>query len=88
MCNNVSVDIDKYRQYVALEEAVQSFFNDYLNKVEESDSGYLFHPIHIGCCRVMKMKPLGELIEKMRELSGAAEDTLSRSATKKGYNDE
>lgn len=61
-----------------LKELVKTFFNDYLNLVEESDSGRLFHPVTIGSCRVMLMEPLGELLEKMRELSGADLDPLSK----------
>jgi len=59
-----------------LKEAVKEFFNKYLNRVEESDSGYLFHPIGVSCCRVMMLRPLGNLLETMRELSGADKDTL------------
>ena len=59
-----------------LKEAVKEFFNKYLNYVEESDSGSLFHPISVSCCRVMMLEPLGKLLETMRELSGADEDTL------------
>ena len=59
-----------------LKEVVKEFFNKYLSYVEESDSGYLFHPISVCCCRVMMLEPLGKLLETMRELSGADEDTL------------
>lgn len=59
-----------------LKEAVKEFFNKYLNRVEESDSGYLFHPIGVSCCRAMMLEPLGKLLETMRELSGADKDTL------------
>lgn len=76
MCNNVPVDVDEYRRLTTLEASVKSFFDDYLNKVEESDSGYLFHPISVSCCRVMKLKPLGELLENMRKLSGAGDNPL------------
>ena len=59
-----------------LKEAVKEFFNKYLNRVEESDSGYIFHPICVSCCRAMMLEPLGKLLETMRELSGADKDTL------------
>lgn len=59
-----------------LKKAVKEFFNRYLNRVEESDSGYLFHPISVSCCRVLMIEPLGKLLETMRELSGADQDTL------------
>jgi DNA-directed RNA polymerase subunit N (RpoN/RPB10) len=57
-----------------LKEAVKEFFNKYLNRVEESDSGRVFHPITVSCCRAMMIQPLGELLERMRVLSGANED--------------
>lgn len=59
-----------------LKEAVKELFNGYLNYVEESDRGYLFHPVVVSCCRVMMLEPLGKLLETMRELSGADKDTL------------
>lgn len=76
VCNNVSVDVDEYRRLATLEASVKSFFDDYLNKVEESDSGYLFHPVAVSCCRALKLKPLGELLDNMRKLSGASKDPL------------
>jgi len=54
-----------------LKECVKEFFEQYLNRREESDSGRMFAPIYVSCCRVMKTKPLNELLEKMRVLSGA-----------------
>ena len=59
-----------------LQLAVKEFFNKYLNIVEESDSGRLFNPITIGCCRVMKVEPLGQLLEKMRVLADADKNPL------------
>ena len=56
-----------------LKECVREFFEQYLNRREESDSGRMFAPIYVSCCRVMKTKPLNELLEKMRVLSGAGE---------------
>lgn len=52
---------------------VKSFFEDYLDIQEESDSGRVFSPIHISCVRVMKVEPLTNLLIRMRELSGAKE---------------
>jgi hypothetical protein len=54
-----------------LKELVRSFFDDYLNTWERRQDGSIYRPISIGCGRVMKMEPLGELLEKMRELSEA-----------------
>jgi 3'-phosphoadenosine 5'-phosphosulfate sulfotransferase (PAPS reductase)/FAD synthetase len=56
-----------------LKECVKEFFEQYLNRREESDGGRMFAPIYVSCCRVMKTKPLNELLEKMRVLSGAGE---------------
>lgn len=52
-----------------LKVLVKSFFDDYLDVVEVSDLGNEFHPIHISCCRAMKMEPLGKLLKRMKELS-------------------
>ena len=52
-----------------LKEVVKSFFDDYLDIQEESDSGKMFNPITISCCRVLKVEGLNEVINKMRELS-------------------
>lgn len=60
-----------------LKECVHEFFTKYLNRVEESDSGRAFNPITIGCCRAMMIEPLGELLERMRMLSGAKPNPLN-----------
>jgi hypothetical protein len=52
-----------------LKKIVKSFFDDYLDVQEESDSGKIFNPITISCCRVLKIEGLNEVINKMRELS-------------------
>ena len=54
-----------------LQILVKSFFEDYLDVQEESDSGRVFNPIHISCVRAMKLEPLYKLLMRMRELSGA-----------------
>ena len=54
-----------------LKDCVKEFFEKYLNRREESDSGKMFSPITMGCCRAMMIEPLNELMEKMRILSGA-----------------
>jgi hypothetical protein len=61
-----------------LKEAVYEFFTKYLNRVEYSDSDRPFNPITIGCCRVMMLQPLGDLLNKMRELSGADPNPLEK----------
>jgi predicted RNA binding protein with dsRBD fold (UPF0201 family) len=54
-----------------LHECVKSFFEDYLNIREESDSGRIFAPITVSCCRAEKLQELSALLERMRILSGA-----------------
>jgi hypothetical protein len=56
-----------------LKECVREFFEQYLNRREESDGGRMFAPIYVSSCRAMMTGPLGELLEKMRVLSGAKE---------------
>jgi hypothetical protein len=54
-----------------LKACVKSFFEDYLNIRECSDAGYMWAPIAVSCARAMKLEPLGNLLERMRILSGA-----------------
>jgi hypothetical protein len=56
-----------------LKECVKEFFEQYLNRREESDGGRMFAPIYVSSCRAMMTGPLGELLERMRVLSGAEE---------------
>jgi 3'-phosphoadenosine 5'-phosphosulfate sulfotransferase (PAPS reductase)/FAD synthetase len=51
-----------------LESAVRELFEKYLDVQEESDSGNMFHPVVITCCRVHKTKPLNELLDKIRNM--------------------
>lgn len=51
-----------------LKTVVQEFFK-YLDSEEESDSGRVFNPVKVSCCRSLMMKPLGKVLEKMKELS-------------------
>ena len=64
-------DIGQAIEEGELQALVKSFFDDYLDVQEESDSGRVFNPIHISCTRVMMTKPLGELLSRIKELSGA-----------------
>lgn len=52
-----------------LKQLVNELFTKYLDVMEVSDSGKEFHPIYISCCRAAKLKPLGELLGRLRELS-------------------
>ena len=50
---------------------VKEFFERYLNRVEESDSGKEFYPITVSCSRALMHEPLNALLSKMSALSGA-----------------
>lgn len=54
-----------------LQLLVKEFFDKYLNRMEESDSGIEFNPITISCCRVLMLEPLNKLLKKMAKLSNA-----------------
>ena len=67
-------EVQRLGQELELEElraCVKEFFENYLNRREESDSGRMFAPVQVSSVRVMLVQPLGELLEKMRVLSGA-----------------
>jgi hypothetical protein len=54
-----------------LQEAVKEFFDKYLNRTEETDSGKEFNPITISCCRALMLEPLDALLNRMATLSNA-----------------
>jgi hypothetical protein len=58
-----------------LRVCVKEFFEKYLNRTEESDSGKMFNPIVVSCCRAMMTEPLSNLLDRMAELSGAERRT-------------
>jgi len=64
-------DFTQEAELLELRSLVKSFFDDYLGIREESDSGRMFSPIYVSCCRVMKMESLSKLLDRMMELSGA-----------------
>jgi len=66
-------DIGQEIEQTELQALVKSFFEDYLDYQEESDSGRVFNPIHVSCTRVMMIEPLAKLLIRMRELSGVKE---------------
>jgi len=61
-----------------LKQCVYEFFTTYLNRVEETDSGRLWNPVAVSCCRALMLEPLGNLLEKMRVLSGAEPNPLTQ----------
>jgi hypothetical protein len=66
-------DIGQAIEQTELQALVKSFFEDYLDYQEESDSNQVFNPIHVSCTRVMMTEPMAKLLMRMRELSGAKE---------------
>jgi hypothetical protein len=56
-----------------LKATVRSFFEDFLNVREESDSGRVFAPITLSSSRCLMIDPLCDILQKMRKLSGAAD---------------
>ena len=58
-------------EYEELKAAVRSFFQDFIDVREESDSGRVFAPITISSSRCMMTEPLAEVLAKMRNLSGS-----------------
>ena len=60
-------------EHEELKAAVRSFFEDFLNVREESDSGRVFAPITLSSSRCMMIDPLCDILQKMRKLSGAAD---------------
>jgi hypothetical protein len=63
--------LKKVREHEELKATVRSFFEDFIDIREESDSGRVFAPITISSCRCMMIEPLYEVLAKMRTLSGA-----------------
>lgn len=58
----------EYKKELSLKsvnELVVELFT-YLDYTEESDSGRVFHPIDISCCRVAMSEPLSMLLYELR----------------------
>ena len=73
----LEAECDRLYRIIELDEreelkvTVRSFFEDFIDIREESDSGRVFAPITISSCRCMMIEPLAEVLAKMRTLSGA-----------------
>jgi hypothetical protein len=50
----------------SLKEDLKKFF-EMLDYTEESDSGRIFHPINISCVRALMVKPLDEVLGRLRK---------------------
>lgn len=57
------------KEHKELKEAVSELFSEFLDVVEETDSGREFRPIYVSCCRTIKLEPLHKLLKKLREKS-------------------
>ncbi len=69
-----------------LQQAVREFF-EYLDRVEESDSGNEFHPVYISCCRAQWNESLDRILERMKELSNPVlTDEQKRAAVNWEFN--
>lgn len=66
--NNVITTLE---DNLRLRHLVKTFFDTYLNRVEESEGGRLFFPIVISNCRAATIAPLNDLLDEMAKLSGA-----------------
>jgi hypothetical protein len=75
----LEAECDRLYRIIELDEreelkvTVRSFFEDFIDIREESDSGRVFAPITISSCRCMMIEPLAEVLAKMRTLSGATD---------------
>jgi len=67
----IAAEMQNEERALELQGLVKEFFEKYLNRVEESDSGKDFNPIVVSCCRAMMTEPLNNLLARMAELSGA-----------------
>ena len=69
--NDVNKVINDLEEHLRLRHLVKTFFDTYLNRVEESEGGKLFFPIVISNCRAATITPLNNLLDEMAKLSGA-----------------
>ena len=79
MINNIP---DKHISYsynnnrIQLQILVKQLFEEFLDVVEESDSGREFHPTTISTVRCLQIEPLNVLLKQMRELSGVSNENI------------
>jgi hypothetical protein len=63
--NQIMQEYNAKLEEMSLQELVAEFFT-YLDVEEESDSGRVFNPVTISCCRVLLSEPLSQVISKLR----------------------
>lgn len=69
--SDVNKVINDLEDNLRLRYLVKTFFDSYLNRVEESEGGRMFFPIVISNCRAATITPLNDLLDEMAKLSGA-----------------
>jgi len=65
----IGAEMRNEKDALILQGLVKEFFDKYLNRIEESDSGTEFSPITLSCCTVMMLEPLNDLLTRMAKLS-------------------
>jgi hypothetical protein len=60
---------EAYNNTIELKGLVKQLFEEFLDVVEESESGTEFHPTTISTVRCLQIEPLAVLLKRMRELS-------------------
>jgi len=63
------IDIEEYRRDTEHMKSLLVRLFEFLDLTEESDSGFIFHPITIGSCRADKQQPLEDLLAEMKKAS-------------------
>jgi hypothetical protein len=67
----IRAEMQQEERDAELRVCVKEFFERYLNRVEESDSGKEFYPVTVSCSRALMHESLNALLSKMSSLSGA-----------------
>lgn len=62
--------MNQSNEHARLKELTVEFFK-ILDIVEESDSGKVFHPTFISCCRALTGPKLSAILKEMKELAQA-----------------
>ena len=53
-----------------LKRLVNIFFDEYLNRIEETAEGQQFSPISLRCYKSSLLEPMHDLLNQMAKLSG------------------
>ena len=63
------IGLEEYRRDTEHMKSLLVRLFKFLDLTEESDSGNIFHPITISCCRAHKLQPLDDLLAEMKKAS-------------------